>query len=422
MPKATFRITGGAPLRGRVRISGSKNASDYALAAALLTPSDVVLHNVPDILDVRQMEEILAHLGASVEHIGRGSLRINCANVSKFDVPASLANRLRASFLVMGPLLARFGRAACPPPGGDAIGVRPLDVHLAGFRVLGAHVSHEGGVFDVDEGESLRGGRVVLDYPSVMGTLNVMLAATLTPGVTSIINAASEPEVADLASMLNQMGANIAGAGTHTIRIEGVGELSGTEHTIIADRLEAGTFALGAAITGGDVVLEEAVPEHLDALIWKMTEAGADVQPTDAGMRVRGGERYRAVNAQALPYPGLATDLQPQLAAFLTQAHGTSTIHERVFDNRLLYVSELRKMGADVVATGQTAIISGPTQLRAARVQALDVRAGTACVLAALIAEGTTEITDIHHIDRAHEQLHGKLGALGASIERVAID
>jgi len=422
MPKATFRITGGAPLRGRVRISGSKNASDYALAAALLTPSDVVLHNVPDILDVRQMEEILAHLGASVEHIGRGSLRINCANVSKFDVPASLANRLRASFLVMGPLLARFGRAACPPPGGDAIGVRPLDVHLAGFRVLGAHVSHEGGVFDVNEGESLRGGRVVLDYPSVMGTLNVMLAATLTPGVTSIINAASEPEVADLASMLNEMGASIAGAGTHTIRIEGVGELSGTEHTIISDRLEAGTFALGAAITGGDVVLEEAVPEHLDALIWKMTEAGADVQPTDAGMRVRGGERYRAVNAQALPYPGLATDLQPQLAAFLTQAHGTSTIHERVFDNRLLYVSELRKMGADVVATGQTAIISGPTQLRAARVQALDVRAGTACVLAALIAEGTTEITDIHHIDRAHEQLHGKLGALGASIERVAID
>jgi UDP-N-acetylglucosamine 1-carboxyvinyltransferase len=244
----------------------------------------------------------------------------------------------------------------------------------------------------------------------------------LTKGVTSIINAASEPEVADLALMLNQMGANILGAGTHTIRIEGVDELTGTEHRIVADRLEAGTFALGAAITGGDVVLEEAVPEHLDALIWKMTESGAVVEPTDAGMRVRGGDSYRAVNAQALPYPGLATDLQPQLAAFLTQAHGTSTIHERVFDNRLLYVSELRKMGADVVATGQTAIISGPTQLRAARVQALDVRAGTACVLAALVAEGTTEISDIHHIDRAHEDLHGKLGALGASIERVAIE
>jgi UDP-N-acetylglucosamine 1-carboxyvinyltransferase len=422
MPRTTFRITGGAPLKGRVRISGSKNASDYALAAALLTPSNVVLHNVPDILDVRQMEEILEHLGARVEHIGPGSLRINCGNVSRFDVPAALANRLRASFLVMGPLLARFGRAACPPPGGDAIGIRPLDVHLAGFRVLGANVSQEGGVFDVNDGESLRGGRVVLDYPSVMGTLNVMLAATLTEGVTWIINAASEPEVADLALMLNKMGANVSGAGTHTIRIEGVDELSGAEHRIIADRLEAGTFALGAAITRGDVVLEEAEPEHIDALIWKMTEAGAEVQHTDAGMRVRGGDTYRAVNAQALPYPGLATDLQPQLAAFLTQAHGTSTIHERVFDNRLLYVSELRKMGADVVATGQTAIISGPTQLRAARVQALDVRAGTACVLAALVADGTTEISDIHHIDRAHEQLHDKLGALGASIERVAID
>jgi UDP-N-acetylglucosamine 1-carboxyvinyltransferase len=249
-----------------------------------------------------------------------------------------------------------------------------------------------------------------------------MLAATLTDGVTTIINAASEPEIADLASMLNEMGANITGAGTHTVRIEGVGELSGTDHRVVADRLEAGTFALGAAITRGDVVLEEAVPEHLDSLIWKMTEAGALVEATDAGMRVRGGEEYRAVNAQALPYPGLATDLQPQLAAFLTQAHGTRTIHERVFDNRLLYVSELRKMGADVVATGQTAIISGPTPLRAARVQALDVRAGTACVLAALVAEGTTEIIDIHHIDRAHEQLHGKLGALGASIERVSID
>jgi len=422
MAKAMFRITGGAPLRGRVRISGSKNGSDYALAAALLTASDVVLRNVPDIGDVRQMEEILEHLGARVEHTAPGTLRINCADVSRYDVPASLANRLRASFLVMGPLLARFGRAACPPPGGDAIGIRPLDVHLAGFRVLGANVSQEGGVFDVSDGEALRGGRVVLDYPSVMGTLNVMLAATLTDGETTIINAASEPEIADLASMLNEMGAKISGAGTHTVRIEGVGELGGTDHRIVPDRLEAGTFALGAAITRGDVVLEEAVPEHLDSLIWKMTEAGARVEATDAGMRVRGGDEYRAVNAQALPYPGLATDLQPQLAAFLTQAHGTSTIHERVFDNRLLYVSELRKMGADVVATGQTAIISGPTPLQAARVQALDVRAGTACVLAALVAEGTTEIGDIYHIERAHEQLHGKLGALGASIERVSID
>lgn len=418
MSSPSYRITGGNALHGRVRISGSKNGADYAIAAALLTADDVVLHNVPDILDVRQMGEIITHLGASVERFGASSVRINCAGVAAWDVPASMVVRLRASFLVMGPLLARLGRASCPPPGGDAIGIRPLDVHLAGFRMLGADVTQSGDIFDVHKEGPLRAGRVVLDYPSVMGTLNVMLAATLADGETTIINAASEPEIVDLASMLNAMGARVSGAGTHTVRIDGVRELHGCEHRIIPDRLEAGTFALAAAITGGEVELEEAVPEHLDALISKMIDAGVDVETTDAGLRVRGRAGYRAVNAQALPYPGLATDLQPQLAAFLTQATGTSTIHERVFDNRLLYVTELRKMGADVLATGQTAIITGPTKLRGATVRALDVRAGSACVLAALVAEGTTEITDVHHLDRAHEELGGKLRALGASIER----
>jgi UDP-N-acetylglucosamine 1-carboxyvinyltransferase len=413
-----YLITGGNRLTGRVRIGGSKNGADYAIAAALLTADDVILHNVPAIGDVRQMEEILQHLGATVEHLSNSSLRVNCADVRECEVPASMAARLRASFLAMGPLIARFGRAACPPPGGDAIGIRPLDVHLAGFRMLGATVSQAGDKFDVRQDGALRGGRVVLDYPSVMGTLNVMLAATLAEGTTTIINAASEPEIASLASMLNAMGANIRGAGTQIVQLEGVRELHGTEHRIIADRLEAGTFALAAAITRGEVDLEEAVPDHLDALIMKMREAGVEVEPTDAGMRVRGAGNYRAVSAQALPYPGLATDLQPQLAAFLTQADGASTIHERVYDNRLLYIAELRKMGANVVATGPTAIITGPTKLRAAPVSALDVRAGSACVLAALVAEGTTEISDVYHIDRAHEDLHGKLRALGADIER----
>ncbi len=416
--KQKYRITGGNRLYGRVRISGSKNGADYAIAAALLSAEDVVLHNVPDIGDVRQMEEILEHLGCTVEHPSASSLRINCANLKHWEVPASLAAQLRASFLVMGPLLARMGRASCPPPGGDAIGIRPLDVHLAGFRMLGATVSTAGDMFDVHEDGTLRGGRVMLDYPSVMGTLNVMLAATIADGATTIINAASEPEISSLASMLNAMGADITGAGTQIVRIEGVRELHGVEHRIIPDRLEAGTFALAAAITGGEVELEEAIPEHLDALISKMADAGVIVEPTDAGIRVRGGGEYHAVNAQALPYPGLATDLQPQLAAFLTQANGTSTIHERVYDNRLLYIAELRKMGANVVATGQTAIITGPTKLTAAPVSALDVRAGSACVLAALVAEGTTEIDEVHHIDRAHEDLHGKLRALGAVIER----
>jgi UDP-N-acetylglucosamine 1-carboxyvinyltransferase len=413
-----YRITGGRRLHGRVRISGSKNGADYAMAAALLTADDVVLHNVPDIGDVRQMEEILAHLGARVEHLAPSTLRINCGDVTRFDVPPRLAAQLRASFLVMGPLIARFGRASCPPPGGDAIGIRPLDVHLAGFRMLGATVRQNGDVFDAEEDGTLRGGRVVLDYPSVMGTLNVMLAATLAEGETTIVNAASEPEIASLATMLKHMGAKIHGAGTSFVRIEGARTLGGAEHHIIADRLEAGTFALAAAITCGEVELDGAVPEHLDALLWKMREAGVDVEPTDAGLRVRGAGGYHAVNAQALPYPGLATDLQPQLAAFLTQADGASTIHERVYDNRLLYIAELRKMGANVVATGQTAIITGPTKLRAAPVHALDVRAGSACVLAALVAEGTTEISDVYHIDRAHEDLHGKLRALGAEIER----
>ena len=414
----TYRITGGNPLHGRVRIGGSKNGADYAMAAALLTADDVVLHNIPDIGDVRKMEEILEHLGATIEHPEASVLRINCGNVAGSDVPAPLAARLRASFLVMGPLIARFGKASCPPPGGDAIGIRPLDVHLAGFRMLGARVTQHGDMFDVEKDGALRGGRVVLDYPSVMGTLNVMLAATLAEGMTTIINAACEPEISSLASMLNAMGANIRGAGTNVVQIEGATELGGTEHRIIPDRLEAGTFALAGAITAGDIELEEAVPEHLDALIWKMQEAGVEVRPTDAGIRVIGGGHYRAVNAQALPYPGLATDLQPQLAAFLTQAVGASTIHERVYDNRLLYITELRKMGANVVATGQTAIISGPTKLRAAPVSALDVRAGSACVLAALAAEGTTEINEVYHIDRAHENLHGKLRGLGAAIDR----
>ena len=415
---ARYRITGGNRLHGSVHVSGSKNGSDYAIAAALLTAEDVILHNVPDIGDVRQMEEILAYLGATVEHLGRGTLRINAANVRETEVPLRLAATLRASFLVMGPLLARFGRAGCPPPGGDAIGIRPLDVHLAGFRMLGAKVEQNGDAFDVHQEGPLRGGRVLLDYPSVMGTLNVMLAATLAEGATTIINAASEPEIQSLAQMLTAMGATITGAGSNVLRVEGASELHGVEHSIIPDRLEAGTFALAGAITGGDVVLENAVPEHLDALLWKMQEAGASARTTDAGLHVVAGERYTAVSAQALPYPGLASDLQPQLAAFLTQAEGTSTIHERVFDNRLLYISELRKMGANVMATGTTAIITGRSKLHAAEVNALDVRAGSACVLAALVAEGTTEIRDVYHMDRAHEDLHGKLRALGASIER----
>ena len=413
-----FVIEGGRPLRGSVRVSGNKNAADYAMAAALLSADDCILENVPDIEDVTFMGDILRQLGAEVEQLSPARLRINAAQIHSFEPPSDLVVNLRASFLVMGALLTRFGRAACCPPGGDVIGLRPLDVHLSGFRALGAEVYRRGDQL-VAEADRLHGARVVLDYPSVMGTVNVMLAATMADGVTTIVNAAAEPEVLSLAEMLNRMGALVRGAGGHTIEVEGVRELRGTTQRILPDRVEAGTFALAVAASRGEAEILEAMPEHLDALVWKLQEAGVRIRPMEGGLLVTGVDSYRAVTAQAVPYPGLATDLHPPLAAFLTQAKGVSVIHERVYDNRLLYISELRKMGADVVTAGQTAIVSGPTHLYGTPVRCMDVRAGAALVVAALCAEGKTEIGDIYHLDRGYEALDEKLRSLGASIERV---
>ena len=387
------------------------------MAAALLTADDCILDNVPNIEDVSYMSAILRQLGAEVEQLSSSRLRINAAKIESYEASSELVVNLRASFLVMGALLTRFGRAGCCPPGGDVIGVRPLDVHLAGFRALGAEVYRRGDQL-VAEAERLRGARVVLDYPSVMGTINVMLAATLAEGVTTIINAAAEPEVVSLAEMLRSMGALIRGVGGHTIEVEGVNELHGATHRLIPDRLEAGTFALAVAVTRGEAEILDAIPEHLEALVWKLQEAGVRIRPVEGGLVVTGVDAYRAVAAQAVPYPGLATDLHPPLAAFLTQAKGVSVIHERVYDNRLHYISELRKMGADVVTAGQTAIVSGPTYLYGTPVRCLDVRAGASLVVAALAAEGTTEISDIYHLDRGYEALDEKLRSLGAAIQR----
>jgi UDP-N-acetylglucosamine 1-carboxyvinyltransferase len=415
----TLVIEGGHPLTGAVDVSGSKNATMGAMAAALLTSEDCILRNVPDIGDVEQMALVLRSLGATVDWLEPHALRINAADVSSSDPPTELVGNLRGSFLTMGALLGRLGEASCPPPGGDVIGQRPVEVHLTGFVALGAEVTREEERY-VAHAQDLTGATIFCDYPSVLGTQNLMLAAVTAGGRTTIVNAASEPEVQGTAEMLRKMGAQISGAGTHTVVVDGVERLHGCEYTVIPDRLEAGTFALAAAITGGDIEVRRACPEHLISLTSKLSEAGVDVHAHDDCIRVRGVEEINALAVQALPYPGLATDLQAPMAVLLTQAHGVSYLHERVFDNRLLYVTELRKLGAEVVTTGTTtAIISGPTPLVGTAVRALDIRAGAALILAGLVARGRTEIADVYHVDRGYERIDEKLRSLGAVMERV---
>jgi UDP-N-acetylglucosamine 1-carboxyvinyltransferase len=420
LPGTKLVIEGRRPLQGSVRVSGSKNGADYAFAACLLTGEECVLENVPDIEDIRMMAGILTALGADVRNEGGGRWRIKADKIDRYDAPNELAANQRASFLVMGPLLARFGEAACCAPGGDVIGARPIDVHLAGLRALGGSVSRRGEQYLARSttGAKLQGTRMFLDYPSVTGTLTVIFAATLAAGTTTIVNAAAEPEIVDVIAMLNAMGAKIDNDARGFITIEGVPALRGVTHRIIPDRLETGILSLAIAISGGEASIEGAAPEHLDALLTKMRAAGVVIEASEGSMRVCGRPKYSGVQAQAVPYPGLATDLHPPLAAFLTQATGVSVIHERVYENRLLYIGELRKMGADVIIAGQTAIISGPTHLSGTPVRALDVRAGGALVIAALAAEGRTEISDVFHLDRAHEDLVGKLRSLGATVGR----
>jgi UDP-N-acetylglucosamine 1-carboxyvinyltransferase len=420
MSSPSLVIEGGLPLQGTVRVSGSKNAADYALAACLLSGEECVLENVPDIEDVRLMASILQSLGADARNEGGGVWRVRADKIARFDAPSALAVNQRASFLVMGPLLARFGQASCASPGGDVIGTRPLDVHIDGLTALGAQVRREAEQYHAtNTSPRLSGARVFLDYPSVTGTMNLVFAAALSEGRTTLVNAAAEPEIVSTIGMLRGMGAKIEGAGSSVLEVEGVTELKGARHRVIPDRLEAGLFALAAAATRGEATIEDVEPQHMDALIHKLREAQVSVETAASAMTVCGANRdFHHVRAQAVPYPGLATDLHPPLAAFLTQCPGVSIIQERVYENRLLYVSELRKMGADVITAGQTALISGPRKLYGTTVRALDVRAGGALVLAGLVAEGRTEINDVYHLDRAHEDLVGKLRGLGAKVER----
>jgi UDP-N-acetylglucosamine 1-carboxyvinyltransferase len=416
-----YTVQGGASLRGTVRISGAKNATLAAMCAALLTDEDVVLTNVPEISDADTLGELLESLGATVERLPGARLRLNGGGVRTFEAPTELMSENRASFQIMGPLLARHGFASSAPPGGDVIGQRPIDVHLDGFRALGATLTRDGEryVTTAPDGPcSLRGARIFMDYPSVSGSQNVMMAAVLASGHTTMVNAATEPEVQELAHLLNAMGARITGIGSQMMEIDGVRELHGATARIMPDRIEAGTFAIAAAMSGGDIEIEDAPVQAMDALFAKLLAMGTTIEQGEGRVRVRGARRPNALNFQALPYPGLATDLHAPMAAALTQAHGVSIIHERVFDNRMLYVTELLKMGALIVSTGNSAIITGPTPLNGAHVRALDVRAGAAVLLAAIAAKGTTTIDDIQHLDRGYEHLDTKFRALGVQIER----
>ncbi len=416
-----YVVQGGSVLRGAVRISGAKNAALAQMCASLLTDDDVVLTNVPAISDVDTLGELLTSIGASIERNGLGRLRINARGVNVFEAPTELITENRASFQIMGPLLARHGFASSSPPGGDVIGQRPIDVHLGGFQAMGANVSRQGERFVAEAPGgpgSLRGARVFMDYPSVSGTQNVMMAAALARGHTTIVNAATEPEVQEVCHLLNAMGGRVSGIGSQMLEVEGVPELHGAEIAVMPDRIEAGTFAIAAVMTGGELELQDAPVSVMDALLAKLRAVGASIETCEGGLRVSRRGEITATSFQALPYPGLATDLHAPMAALLTQATGVSIIHERVFDNRMLYVGELRKMGAEIVSTGSSAIVSGPTKLHGTHVRALDVRAGAAVLLAALVAQGQTVIDEVYHLDRGYEHLDDKLRALGVQIER----
>ncbi|MDZ7729303.1 MAG: UDP-N-acetylglucosamine 1-carboxyvinyltransferase [Dehalococcoidia bacterium] len=382
----------------------------------------MVLQNVPGISDVDSLSDLLQTVGATVTHEPGGVMRLNGGGVSTLDAPTELITENRASFQVMGPLLTRHGYAASAPPGGDVIGQRPLDVHLHGFEAMGASVAREGERFVVRRcGERLQGARIFMDYPSVSGTQNVLMAAVLADGESHIINAATEPEVQELCHLLNAMGAHVEGIGTQVLRIEGVEDLHGATIRIMPDRIEAGTWAVAAVMSGGDIAIEDAPVGVMDSVIEKLRATGGTVEQPQPGLLRATAEagQLQAASFQALPYPGLATDLHAPMAALLTQASGVSIVHERVFDNRMLYVSELRKMGAEIVSTGSTAIVSGPTPLHGAHVRALDVRAGAAVLLAAIVASGQTVIDDIHHLDRGYDRLDEKLRSLGVELERI---
>jgi UDP-N-acetylglucosamine 1-carboxyvinyltransferase len=413
-----FKIIGGRPLEGRVRISGAKNSALPCMAAALLTSETLTLHNLPYVRDIITMRRLLEDLGCQILMPELRTLKISGAKVDVFEAPYELVKTMRASVLALGPLLARFGEARVSLPGGCAIGQRPIDLHLAGFEKLGAAVAIEGGDV-VARSKRLQGREIYFDKVSVTGTENLMMAAALADGVTLLNNAAREPEVVDLAELLNKMGARVEGAGRSEIRIDGVEKLGGAEHTIIPDRIETGTFAVAAAITGGELELVNCDPQHIAAVLDKLAETGVRVErPNAFSVRVRAADRTRSSDVTTLPYPGFPTDMQAQYMSLMALADGTSVITETIFENRFMHASELLRMGARIRLNGRQAVTEGNTGLSGARVQASDLRASASLVLAGLAARGETVVDRVYHIDRGYEKIEEKLRSVGASIER----
>jgi UDP-N-acetylglucosamine 1-carboxyvinyltransferase len=416
-----LRITGGRRLEGAVPISGSKNATLPVMAAALLTDQPIELVNVPDIEDIEMMARMLRHLGVAVERPGPSEWRLHADAIPESTVAASLSRRLRGSFLLLGALVARTGEAVIARPGGDDIGMRRVEQHLEGLRAMGAEITEEGDAI-VARAARLRGARIDLDMPTVTGTENLMMAASLAEGITVINNAAREPHVVDLARCLVGMGARISGAGTELIVVEGQGGLlHGTRHSVTTDYIEAGTYMVAAAATGGDVVVERMRPSDVRWLIGKLRAAGCDVVEGSSHVRVSRRGPLLPVDVTTWPHPGFATDLQSQFVALMTQAEGVSIVSEAVFENRFRHVAELHKLGARVTVNGRSAVVEGPTRLRGTRVEVPDIRSGAALVIAGLCAGGTTELDRVYHLARGYERLEDKLQALGAGIGRVHV-
>ena len=417
-----FKIKGGRKLEGTVRISGAKNAALPAMAAALLTPEPVCLKNIPHVRDIITMSKLLAHMRCRVfsPDMPPSEFTIQAETVSHAEAPYELVKTMRASVLTLGPLVARFGYARVSMPGGCAIGARPIDLHIQALEQLGAQIHMDHGYVEA-RADRLRGTTFRFPKITVTGTENILTAAVLAEGETILENSAMEPEVTDLAELLIKMGAKIEGAGTPTIRVQGVEKLHGATHTIIPDRIEAGTFLVAGAIVGGELLLTHSDPAHLTAVIAKLKECGADIRCEGKGnIRVKRAQKLVAADVTTEEYPGFATDMQAQFMALATQAHGISTIHETIFENRMIHASEMMRMGANIVIDGNTARVTGPTQLTGAPVTASDLRASAGLVLAALVANNTTIIDRVYHIDRGYERIELKLGELGANIERIS--